>query len=320
MPIEPDVSRCPLCSCGTTHVLATSLRRGQGRVLHCEFCDHGFLLKDEAFDAKQFYAEEYRKEYSHKAEQTATHAPELFDVYKRYQETRLAAIGPLLTPDTRLLEVGASAGQFLWHIKDRVREVNAIELDTACRAFLEKELGIDADDSYLERSRFKDNTYDVVCAFQVMEHVEDPRAFLSSLRTATRRGGTIFVEVPNLHDPLLSVWNVPTYQTFYYHSAHLHYFSATSLRKVAQDVGFSDHQIKIGFTQDYNLLNHLHWVMNNGPQADCHVGLSEISLLGADRDISQWLNEELRSLNRRYIDRLAAARSTSNMMMKLSHS
>jgi SAM-dependent methyltransferase len=288
-------------------------------VLHCRACDHGFLLQEKKVDAKQFYAERYRKEYSHNAKEQATNARELFDVYKRYQKDRLIAIGPLLGPDTRLLEVGASAGQFLWHVKGRVRVVNAIELDRACREFLEQELHINADDEYLESSRFARETYDVVCAFQVMEHVENPVDFLKSLRAAARPGGAVFLEVPNLHDPLLSVWNVPTYGRFYYHSAHVHYFSEVSLRKVAQAAGFHEQQIEISFTQDYNLLNHLHWIMNNGPQADCHVGLSEISLTGDNQEIGQWLTQEMQDLNRRYVDRLIAAKSTSNLMLKLNN-
>ncbi|MBU0587292.1 MAG: class I SAM-dependent methyltransferase [Gammaproteobacteria bacterium] len=310
---------CPVCGGETAHVLATELRRGRGRVLHCRVCDHGFLLQDQKVDSKQFYAEQYRQEYSHNAEEKATNARELFDVYKRYQQDRLDAIVPMLLPTTKLLEVGASAGQFLWHVKDRVRVVNAIELDKACRVFMEQKLHISADDEYLEYSRFARETYDVVCAFQVMEHVGDPFSFLKSLRAVTRSEGAIFVEVPNLHDPLLAIWNVPAYRGFYYHSAHLHYFSETSLRKVAQTAGFHDDQIEISFSQDYNLLNHLHWIMNNGPQTDCLVGLGEISFKGDNLEISQWLTQEINALNHRYIERLIAAKSTSNLMMKLKH-
>lgn len=316
---QPDYSNatCPLCASETSEILAYELRRGNGMVRHCTRCDHGYLVQEQVLDAREYYGESYRKEYSHNAEATGTNAREIYQVYKEYQQDRLRHISPYLTADTHLLEVGASAGQFLSHLKDKVGKVNAIELDRACCAFLSREHGIEADSEFLESSRFAGQTYDVVCAFQVIEHVEKPVEFLRTLRQATKKGGVIFVEGPNLHDPLLSVWGVPTYRKFFYHSAHLHYFTPSSFSKVAGDAGFSPDQIEISFTQDYNLLNHLHWIMNDGPQTDCHVGLSKINLGGSNQDIATWLTEEMRAVNRKYIAKLIEAKCTSNMLMKL---
>lgn len=96
-------------------------------------------------DAKEYYGELYRQEYSHNAYAAATNAREIYRVYKNYQQDRLHHILPHLTTGSRLLEVDASAGQFLIHIKEKVGEVNAIELDKACCTFLGSELGIEAD-------------------------------------------------------------------------------------------------------------------------------------------------------------------------------
>jgi 2-polyprenyl-3-methyl-5-hydroxy-6-metoxy-1,4-benzoquinol methylase len=308
---------CPLCSGKGDKTLAAELRRGSGQVHYCAQCDHGFLVAAPLVDPKLYYAESYRKEYSHNADAAATNARELFEVYSNYQRDRLRMVTPLLGPQTRLLEVGASSGQFLVHVKDQVAEVNAIELDKACCAYVKSELGIAADDELLEHSVFASKTYDVVCAFQVMEHVGDPVAFLEGLRAATKEGGHIFVEVPNIADPLLSIWDVPTYHKFYYHSAHLHYFSEASLRLVAERAGFSADEIEVLPTQDYNLLNHLHWIMNDGPQANCHIGLSEITLAGVDTEIAQWLTQEMRALNEKYVSKLIEKNKTSNLMLRL---
>jgi 2-polyprenyl-3-methyl-5-hydroxy-6-metoxy-1,4-benzoquinol methylase len=315
--LEVPALTCPLCASGTFEVLANQLRRGNGLVRYCQNCDHGYLVQDHVVDAKHYYGEMYRREYSHNAAPAETHAREIHLVYKNYQQSRLHSIMPHLNSASRLLEVGASAGQFLVHIKGKVSAVNAIEPDKACHEFLGSELGIEADVEFLEDSRFAGRTYDIVCAFQVIEHVEDPVAFLRTLRRATKKGGKIFIEAPNLKDPLLEVWDVKSYRKFFYHSAHLHYFTEASFRKVARDAGFSSEQIEVKFTQDYNLLNHLHWIMNDGPQDDCHVGLSDINLRGRNEEIASWLNEEIRAINQRYIAKLIAAKSTANMLMEL---
>ncbi len=317
LPTSASAISCPLCGDDASGVLAPELRRGAGEVYYCDKCDHGFLAECLVGDPKAYYKGTYRQEYSHHAEVAATSARELFDVYRQFQSHRLADILPVLGPESRLLEVGASAGQFLVHVKDKVAIVNAIELDSACCEFLRQEHCIEAESDYLENTRFANEQYDVVCAFQVMEHVEDPVAFLQTLNKATRPGGAIFVEVPNLRDPLLSVWDVPTYRKFFYHSAHLHYFTEASLRQVAQRAGFAEKSMEIGFTQDYNLLNHLHWIMNDGPQANCLVGLSDICFTGADPEMAGWLGREMADLHKRYVERLVASKRTSNMILKL---
>lgn len=314
-----QLASCPLCHTPTGSALATELRRGAGTVYYCRACHHGFLVPDQALDAKTYYAENYRQEYSHNAEAAATNAREIFEVYRHYQRDRVEAVSPYLAEATTLMEVGASSGQFLANIKDRVARADAIELDRACCAFMQEELGIRADSEFLRESVFADETYDVVCSFQVMEHVADPVAFLRELHQSAKKGGTIFVEVPNLHDPLLSVWKVNSYQKFFYHAAHLHYFTEDSLMQAATLAGFVPDQVEVSFTQDYNLLNHLNWVMNDAPQATCNVGLSEIELSGANREISNWLTGQMRKLNDEYIAKLVGAKATSNLMMVLKN-
>lgn len=310
---------CPLCNVMTNRVLAPELRRGKGRVLYCSECDHGFLAENLIRDTKAYYDGEYRQEYSHNADGATTNPREIFEIYSRFQAPRLKIIEPELNKKSSILEVGASAGQFLSHIKNRVAKIHAIELDSACCNFLRDIIGVECDAEFLENSRFANESYDVICAFQVMEHVEDPVDFIKSLKKVAGPAATIFIEVPNLRDPLLSVWDVKSYRKFFYHSAHLHYFTEKSLRQVAAKAGFTYDSIEVIFTQDYNLLNHLHWVMNDEPQANCLVGLSQVRLNGLDDEVSNWLSEELMELNRIYIDRLVEKKLTSNMLLRLKN-
>jgi 2-polyprenyl-3-methyl-5-hydroxy-6-metoxy-1,4-benzoquinol methylase len=312
-------TNCTFCGLESDQILAQELRRGEGKVLYCTDCDYGFLATNSIIDTKAYYDSEYRKEYSHTAEASPTSPSEMFEIYSRFQGNRLPFIKPVLTPSSKVLEVGAGAGQFLTHIKSDVKTAHAIELDKECCTFLKNKMGIEADSEFLENSRFANEQYDVVCAFQVMEHVEDPIVFLKSLKKVTRPNGEIFIEVPNLRDALLSVWDVQSHRKFFYHSAHLHYFTENTLKKIAQNAGFNIENIEINYTQDYNLLNHLHWIMNDSPQENCMVGMSNVHLNGIDDEIPDWLSGELKLLNGKYIDRLVANKQTSNILAKLKN-
>jgi len=310
---------CPICGAQNTALITSELRRGEGSVYHCNECGHGFL-ENKIQDLKGFYKNDYRDSYSHNAEEAKTNAQELFDVYFSYQASRLKVIEPFLSENTSILEVGASSGQFLKHIDSKVGVVNAIELDEGCYDFLINEQKIAADCNYLEESKFSENLYDVVCAFQVMEHVESPRAFLQSLKKVCNKGGKIFVEVPNLNDPLISLWDIDEYKKFFYHDAHLHYFNESSLLKVLSEIGFGESSLKFHYTQDYNLLNHLNWIMNHAPQKDCFWGLNRITLPGNGKGgLDQWLSSELELLNEKYCSKLAEHKLTSNILIEINN-
>jgi 2-polyprenyl-3-methyl-5-hydroxy-6-metoxy-1,4-benzoquinol methylase len=311
-------SPCPLCNENSKVILTREMRRGSGEAYYCNNCDHGFLPPSVSFNEKEYYSESYRKEYSHKSEAAETNARELFDTYKNYQSDRLKIIEPYLHTSSSLLEVGASAGQFLSHIKNKISKVNAIELDKDCCNFIKIEHNIDVDSCILRESKFAQEKYDIICAFQVMEHVKNPIDFLIDLKSVSKKGSFIFVEVPNIDDPLISVWDIKQYNKFYYHSAHLSYFSENSLKKVALSAGFLEENIQFKFIQDYNLLNHLNWILNQAPQGTCHTGLSEINLPGKNYEIANWLSLELQKLNNAYISRLVSAKATSNIMMVIN--
>jgi len=302
---------CPLCHELTGDVLASTLRRGVGTVFHCSKCDLGFLV---GAMREGYYHREYRDTVNHKAEGGETTPREIFDVYSRYQGGRLAFVRPKMEFGGSILEIGASAGQFITGFGQCRR--CAIEPDPRCCAFMQA-AGIETDANYLKNSRFYNEKFDVVCAFQVLEHVDEPRSFLSEVKHVLKPGGTAFIEVPNLYDPLRSVWGIPEYEKFYFHADHLFYFSWKSLVKYAVKAGFTKPQVF--FTQDYSLLNHIHWLMNKGPQADCHVGLGPVKFEGKDSGMAAWLSHKMSALNEEYISMLESTGETSNLTLVLTN-
>lgn len=310
---------CPICMVGTRKLLTHQLRRGEGTVHYCMHCEHGFLTENTIGDVKSYYETEYRSEYSHKSKTAQTNAKEILEIYGQFQDQRLNSIVPELKESHRLLEIGAASGVFIKHIQNKVDCIHAIELDNECCNYLSQEFGVECDSNYLEDSKFFNQKYDIVCSFQVLEHVEDPVVFLANIKKVMAYGAKAYIEVPNLRDPLLSIWDIPSYKSFYYHKAHLHYFTEASLLKVAEMAGFSATNATVAFTQDYNLLNHLHWIMNDQPQNDCMVGLSPINLKGREHSISDWLTAEMHSLNKKYIERLVNLKCTSNLLLCLTN-
>ncbi len=292
--------KCPVCSVESSRVLTEKLRRGTGKVFYCVDCEMGFLEDPKSAD---YYHDGYRKEVSHRSHGSSTNPREIFDTYAPHQAERLK----LVPKCDSLLEIGASAGQFIWRANAYQRV--AMEPDRACAEFMRK-LGLSVVPEIP-----KDNAFDVVCAFQVMEHTEDPVQFLKAVRGAMKDEGKAYIEVPNLDDPLLSVWGVREYEPFYYHAQHSFYFSEHAVSGIAERAGLQVEACH--YTQDYNILNHLHWIMNKGPQPTCDIGLAEPRVGGKNLEISAWLSDKLMTLNSDYTKKLSDLKCTSNMMLVL---
>jgi SAM-dependent methyltransferase len=97
-----------------------------------------------------------------------------------------------------LLDVGCGGGELLaaagargWRAAGAEPMAQAAELARSRAPAADVRTGLAADAGFPERS------FDVVCAFHVLEHMPDARAFLGELARFARPGGLVVVETPN---------------------------------------------------------------------------------------------------------------------------
>ena len=131
----------------------------------------------------------------------------------------------------------------------------------------------------------------------------------------------MFIEIPSLDDPLRKVWKAPAYEQFYFHEAHLSYFSEKSIKRILVECGYKVENVY--HIQDYNLLNHLYWYFNDKPQMSCVFGLNEPTIdFKADNEraveAGNDINELLREMNIRYFEILSKHKITSNIFVVAS--
>ncbi len=298
---ETSATACYLCGRQNLAVLTTELRNGPGRVLHCPDCDLGILERehDAGADLKAYYDGEYRKHHGPTPGRPADYR-DIFEAHVNYQQQRLDLLAPNLTADARVLEIGCSTGHLLSHLNERVGEAVGFDLDSGAAAFARDELGLTTHSGTLAESGLPQNAFDLVVAIQTLEHIDDPIAACKTFASYVRPGGTLVVEVPNLDDPLLSLYDAPRYRSFYYHKAHLWYFSAASLSAVLARAGVRG---EVSYAQDYNMLNHLHWALRDEPQPSAHQGLGPARLplnAGLPAELQTELADLMADTDRRY--------------------
>lgn len=108
-----------------------------------------------------------------------------------------AYLRPHLTPDTRLLDVGAGPGSITVDFAGMVRHVTATEIDASALS-LSRDLAAARGVSNVAFSvedvhalSFADDSFDVVHAHQVLQHVDDPVQALREMRRVAAPGGLV---------------------------------------------------------------------------------------------------------------------------------
>ena len=132
----------------------------------------------------------------------------------------------------KLLEVGIGSGSFLAQARAGGFEVTGCDLSEAVCDRVQNALGIQIHCGSLES--LPERRWDVVVMNHVLEHVENPLAFLRAARERLRPGGLLHVAVPNAAcwEASLPGWN--SYERY-----HVAYFNGPSLDRALRAAGFT---------------------------------------------------------------------------------
>ena len=97
--------------------------------------------------------------------------------------------------ELNILNVGVATGATS-EMLSKYGKVTSVEYDKECCDFLEEKTGIKAINASLTELPFEDNSFDLVCAFDVIEHIEDDGLAVSEIQRVLKIEGFSFVTVP----------------------------------------------------------------------------------------------------------------------------
>jgi SAM-dependent methyltransferase len=119
---------------------------------------------------------------------------------RRHGRTEFTQAAHHIPVGALVLDVGCGTGEFAEHLPGRTyRGLDPYAEPGAQACILRETL-----EEHLTKAR---GVYDVVTAFQVIEHVTDPKAFASDLTGLLRPGGTLILAAPLHPSPLTEIPN-----------------------------------------------------------------------------------------------------------------
>ncbi|AIQ65876.1 hypothetical protein PSTEL_24970 [Paenibacillus stellifer] len=101
-------------------------------------------------------------------------------------------------PKGKLLDIGCSTGHFLNEAKLRYWDVKGIEISDQAAQVARTKYGLDITTGTISAGMFDEGYFDVVTAWDVIEHIPDPKDFITNVKYILKSGGLLVLNTPNI--------------------------------------------------------------------------------------------------------------------------
>ena len=313
MELKKEIDRCVNCQSDEFQFITNKLRHNKiGTVVKCKACGLVRLAGALAFENKSqaFYQQQYAAEYHQgvKAELDS-----LFDSFLPVQQERIKKMKKYLKSSDSVLEIGSSTGYFLHAAKPLVRDVCGIEYNRREAEYATTVKGIKTDNQPLGESVFANQRFDHICLFQLLEHVANPVHFLQEIKEYLTPTGLIHIEIPNIQDPLVALFDNVPFRDFFYQEPHLYYYDPQTLVAVVSRAGMTIESLEP--FQQTSITNTLNWIYRAAPQPcrwDCIQAVLPTNCLAAPK-IKNQVDRLVAKMDLEYKNILEEAGLTDNI-------
>jgi SAM-dependent methyltransferase len=137
-----------------------------------------------------------------------------------------------ISPTSRVIEVGCGKGYFLQYLQGKVAHAEGVEFNREAITNKVTTWDVQPMDISEAAERFE-GTFDLVCHFQVLEHVVEPRRFLEESIRLLKPAGRLVFSVPNHeyvpHALRKDAFDLPPH--------HVNHFTPASLDAIGKEMG-----------------------------------------------------------------------------------
>ena len=193
-------------------------------IAYCPSCRHVSSARKSSYNMDNLEEIIYGELYENL--QTSAISPS----HKRYIEFVSDWVASVLPPGCRVLEIGSHDGYFLHLLQKRGFDCHGIEPSPLANLSAKK-YSLPITREFFDANLYEPESFDLVVAKHVVEHVTDPVRFVRNVSIILKKGGLFYMEVPN---SLVSLE-----QTYFpeFHIDHVSYFTPASVLTLLRTSG-----------------------------------------------------------------------------------
>jgi len=197
-------------------------------LVQCQNCRFVFAEKIPSPQELEAYYEGYgRNDYL--SPLTVRRYEELLQSWEKYRQTN------------RILDVGCGIGYFLETAQKMGWEAYGTEYTERAVAICAAK-GISMQKGELNPDLYAPESFDIITSFEVIEHINQPRAEMVKFYHLLRKGGAVYITTPNFNS-MLRYYLKECYNVIAY-PEHLSYYTPATLELLMQTAGFKKVWIK----------------------------------------------------------------------------
>lgn len=157
----------------------------------------------------------------------------------------------LLKKGQKVLEIGTGSGKMLRYLKEQGHNVVGADVNDECIQFAKDRFGIEVR-KLTDKNKlpFKDNSFDIILSFDVLEHIPDTDIHLQEVKRVLKPGGYYLLTTPNkLTNLPYEIWKKKSFTEYkkYHMSLHAYW----GLKSRFEKHGFSIQFINIKIMNEY---------------------------------------------------------------------
>lgn len=260
--------QCKLCGGKSIDITYNGLIRDGGlnhyttkpvSMYRCKDC--GVIWHEKMKDVKEYYeSKEYRNALEGSSEEEY-----FYLLHDKDTLDKLFYTGTDVFRHKTVADIGCGCGAFLDFVSGPADEVIGIEPSETYREIMTKK-GFRTYAYAAECIKDFTSKVDVITSFDVIEHVEDPTAFMEDVYQLLSDDGRAIIGTPTETPVMRELLGEIYERKLLFSTQHIWVLSEDSLRYISEKAGFT--KVEFKYYQRYGLENVFGWLRDKEPRSD----------------------------------------------------
>lgn len=261
---------CSICNSNNIRIIYQGKIRDGGlkrytkqmvNMYQCQDCD--VIWHEPILETKEYYeSEEYRNSLEGSSEEL-----NFYKLHDKESLDKFQYTGTTIFRNKAVADIGCGCGAFLDYVSGVANQIIAIEPSETYRKIMDKKGFLSYPYACDAMSTWKEKV-DVITSFDVIEHVDNPIAFISDVFELLAEGGKAIIGTPTDAPIMRSLLGEIYEQKVLFSTQHIWIFSKENLSRMALNAGFKEENIIIKYYQRYGIQNMIGWVRDKEPRSD----------------------------------------------------